>query len=117
MTIDLNTIPNEENRDALPDVNTLQSISTSTMVIDLNTIPAQENRDPLPDLNENPAYEQVPDAHPLKEVHLQEDLHEGHAQHLHIGVHGIDLNVAASEEELFHEGEFAINCTYTTSNS
>ena len=113
MPIDLNTIPNEENGDALPDINTVQSISTSTMAICLNTIPAQENGGPLPDLNENPADEQVPGAHPLEEVHLQ----EGHAQHLQIGVHGIDLNVAACEEKLFHEGEFSLNCTYTTSNS
>ena len=70
MPIDLNTIPNEENGDALPDLNTVQSMSTSTMAIDLNTIPAQENGDPLPDLNENPAYEHVPHAHPLEEVHL-----------------------------------------------
>jgi hypothetical protein len=58
------------------------------MAIDLNT-KLDENRDPLPDLNEKHA-------------------DEGQPQHLKVSVHGIDFNDEASDEELYHAGDFLL---------
>lgn len=88
------------------DLNTtlLQSISTSTIAIDLNTIPDAKDGETLPDLNEDLVDEQGVSIHPLHEDD-QDLLQEGHPQHLHISVHGIDLNDDAFEEEPYYEGE------------
>ena len=119
MSIDLNTLP-DLHGELLPDLNEQPQNEQEDEITSLQQDQVYEDEAHLQDqhghllsdLNKNPMYEHEDEIAHLQEDHLYED--EAHLQgqplHLHhnerLGLHVIDLNVAASEgEQEHHKGD------------
>jgi len=115
MAIDLNIVPDEGDGELAIDLNTVPE-GDGELAIDLNIVLVEEDEEALPDLNAEPAHvEGVETHHPQDQdqVHLlqEDEVHRHHEDQVHylqedeqVGVHGIDLNIAACEGQPPHEG-------------